>query len=704
MPKTLIIAEKPSVARDIAQIICAGWQRQEGYLENDRYIVTWAIGHLVTLAEPEDYAPELKKWSMDTLPIIPDKFKLVPVSNTAGQFRIVKSLLHRPDVQEVINACDAGREGELIFRYILALAGVKDKQIKRLWLSETTPAAVKSAFASLLLASAKENLGRAAEARSQADWLVGMNATRAFTVRHGELLSVGRVQTPTLYLLVRREQEIRNFQPQKYWELAATFDSILGSYPGRWFDRETGNSRLDSLEKAAQLVRKVLGQPGKVIQLEQKEVTEEPPQLFNLNDLQKEANRVYGMTAQKALSIAQSLYEKKLLTYPRTDSRHISTAIAADMTGRVSAAAAFLGIVSPSPLPHPGKRNGKRYVDDSKVTDHHAIIPTDQVPKEITDDERKIYDLVARRFLAMFYPAARYLKTSVVTETAGELFRSQGRVELEAGWKVLQQKAAEEEKDDEDETTALPPLKQGQDVQTKAAKPVEKTTRPPKRYNDASLLAVMETAGRLIDDDELRSAMQGHGLGTPATRAAIIERLIKVGYVERQKKALVPTAKGEKLIELVPEVVKSPEMTAKWEQALADIEAGKLSAEDFMRNIKQFTGEIVALVKGQEKADVKALTRTVVGKCPLCGKDVVEGKKGFGCRGWKDGCKFVIWKEVAGKKITAKQAETLLAGKQTGVMKGFKSKAGKEFSAALKLAAGGKIEFIFERSKSNAVH
>ncbi|MFZ5592187.1 MAG: DNA topoisomerase 3, partial [Bacillota bacterium] len=499
MPKTLIIAEKPSVARDITQIISTGWQRREGYLENDRYIVTWAIGHLVTLAEPEDYTPELKKWSMDTLPIIPDKFKLVPVSNTAGQFKIVKSLLHRPDVQEVINACDAGREGELIFRYILKLAGVKGKQIKRLWLSETTPAAVRAAFASLLPASTKENLGRAAEARSQADWLVGMNATRAFTVQHGDLLSVGRVQTPTLYLLVRREQEIRNFKPQKYWELAATFDSILGSYPGKWFDRETGNSRLDNLEKAAQLVRKVLGQPGKVIHLEQKEITEQPPQLFNLNDLQKEANRVYGMTAQKTLSIAQSLYEKKLLTYPRTDSRHISTAIAAGMTGRVSAAAAFLGIVPPNPLPQPGKR----YVDDSKVTDHHAIIPTDQLPKEMADDERKIYDLVARRFLAMFYPAARYLQTSVVTETAGELFRSQGRVILSAGWKVLQQKAAEEEKDDEDETTALPPLKQGQDVQNKAAKPVEKTTRPPRRYNDASLLAVMETAGRLVEDDEL---------------------------------------------------------------------------------------------------------------------------------------------------------------------------------------------------------
>ncbi len=689
--KNLVIAEKPSVARDLAKVL-GRFTTKEGYLENENYIVTWAIGHLVELAAPEDYNAEFKKWSIDTLPIMPGVFKLKPNPGTAKQFGVVKQLLNHREVAAVINACDSGREGELIFQYIYQLAGCQ-KQFNRLWLSETTPAAVKKAFASLRSDAEMANLAAAARARSQADWLIGINATRAFSVRYNTILSVGRVQTPTLALIVNREREIKNFTPTQYWELYAQF-ACQGkqSYYGKWFRDKI--SRFDKSEDALAVHSKVVDQPGKVTLVEDKEVSELPSMLFNLNDLQKEANKKFGLSAATTLAIAQALYEtKKLLTYPRTDSRHLTRDLAETIPNRLAALsgvpeyARFVTVAQGAGIP------GKRYVDDSKVSDHTALIPTDvrPDPNKLTPDERRIYDLVVRRFLAAFFPPARYRQTRVVTEVVEETFASTGRVHLDSGWKAVYD--TEESEKGSDDEQSLPQLVQGEKVHTVKTKVQEKETKPPKRYTEASLLAVMEGAGRLIDDKELKEAMKGHGLGTPATRAAIIERLIKVAYIERQKKNLVPTTKAETLISLVPEIIKNPDFIGKWEKTLADIEAGAADPEEFMTGIKKITTEIVELTRNHAASQLPP-QKEPLGKCPLCGKNVIEGSKGYGCSGYRGGCKFVIWHQIAGKKLSLVQAKTLLEKGQTKIIKGFKSKKGKKFDAALHLK-GGKVEFLF---------
>ncbi len=677
------------------------FQKKDGYLENNEYVVTWAIGHLVELAEPQDYDTQLKKWTMDTLPIIPTRFQLKANPKTAKQFKIVKQLVNRSDIEQLICATDAGREGELIFRYIYRLAGCQ-KPFMRLWLSETTPAAVKKGFTELRPGTEFNRLAAAAEARSRADWLIGINATRSFTVRHNTLLSIGRVQTPTLALIVNREREIKNFVPESYWELYAEFTKSNGQlYVGKWFKGE--QNRFQDQQAARAVQARVDGQPANVLEVEEKDIAELPPLLFNLNDLQKEANKKYGLAAAKTLAAAQSLYEtRKLLTYPRTDSRHITTELAKTIPERLSALAGAAEYMHYTDTAKAAGPPGKRYVDNGKVSDHTALIPTNVKPilDNYSPDERKIYDLVARRFLAIFFPPARYKQTKVVTEAAGEKFLTTGRVELDKGWKTVYAPVENNHGDDENDGI-IPDLTRGEAVRTTKTEIKEKETRPPKRYTEASLLAVMEGANRLIEDRELKAAMKEHGLGTPATRAAIIERLIQVGYIVRQKKTLVPTAKGEILIDLVPEIIKNPELTGRWEKTLADIEAGTADPEEFMTGIKKLTGEIVELARTQTASNQFQTSREALGKCPFCGKAVIEGKKGYGCSGYKEGCKFVIWKEIAGKKITAKQAQGLLQKGKTGIIKGFKSKAGKSFEAILVLGQNGKVEFEFNKKRSN---
>jgi len=691
--KSLVLAEKPSVARDLAGAL-GQFKNKKGYLENEEYVITWAIGHLVELAGPEDYDKSLKNWELGTLPILPDKFKLKPNPKTIKQFKTVKELANRSDIEEVICATDAGREGELIFRYIYRLSGCK-KPIKRLWLSETTPAAVKKGFKNLRPGTDFNKLAYAAEARSRADWLIGINGTRAFTVKHNNLLSVGRVQTPTLALIVNREREIKNFVPTPFWELYVEFAKNDGQiYTGKWF--KGNENRFSTMDGARDVENRISGQPGTVREIKQKDTSEQPPLLFNLNDLQKEANKKYGFSAGKTLSVAQALYEtKKLITYPRTDSRHITEDLAGTIPARLTALAGegkykpFVNTAQKAGTP------GKRYVDSGKVSDHTALIPTETKPdlNKLTQDECKIYDLVVRRFLAIFFPPARYKQTRVITEAAGETFLTTGKVELDQGWKVVY--APEQESEDDDNASTLPPLSENEAVQIQKTEIKEKQTQPPKRYTEASLLAAMEGASRLMEDQELKDAMKGHGLGTPATRAAIIDRLIQVGCIERKKKSLVPTEKGEALIDLVPDIIKSPETTGKWEKALAGIEEGAADPGEFMAGITELTREIVELARKQEAGSMPNQVTGPLGKCPLCGKDVIEGRKGYGCSGYKDqGCKFIIWKEIAGKKLSRNQVKTLLEKGKTGPIKGFKSKKGNKFEAALKLE-NGKVELQF---------
>ncbi len=694
MSKVLVIAEKPSVAVDLAKVL-GRFDKKDGYLENEKFIVSWAFGHLLELAEPEDYDPILKKWNIDHLPILPESFQMREIASGKKQLATLKRLLRSKDVSGVINACDAGREGELIHRRICQAAG-SDKPMKRLWLSEATPAAVREAFRNLRDGKDLDSLAAAAEARSQADWIVGINATRAFTCRHYRLLSLGRVQTPTLALVVNRERDIRAFKPTPYWELWANFQKEAGeTYRGKWVKGKV--NRLDNLGEAQAILSR-LGNQGEVVRVEQKEVREQPPTLLNLNDLQKEANRKYGLTAQQTLDIAQALYEKhKLLTYPRTDSRHLTEAIAKDtLSARLAALSGSSEYSSLIPKRPPSL--SKRYVDGSKVTDHHAIIPTAARPNlsALGANEKLVYDLAVRRFLAIMYPDARYAVTKADTQVSGEVFLSSGRVELDIGWKRVYKPDEDDKKDDDKEI--LPSLSQGEKVVKIKADAIEKTTKPPSRYTEATLLAAMENAGRFAEDDDLADTLkETGGIGPPATRAAVIETLIKRSYMQREKKLLVPTSDGEALIDLAPEQMKSVELTARWENGLLEIEHGKQDALKWVEEIKQFTRDVVTIARGQEQAKMSGGSggRESLGKCPLCGRDVVDYPKSYGCSGYKEGCKFAIWKEIAKKKITAKQASDLLAKGKTEELKGFKSKAGKDFQAILVLGAGGKVVFEF---------
>ncbi|HZY65222.1 MAG TPA: DNA topoisomerase III [Rubrobacteraceae bacterium] len=695
----LIVAEKPSVGRDIANAL-GQHRRQQGSLAGNGWTVTWALGHLVELAPPDAYGDEYKKWRLESLPILPEKFKVKVSPRTREQFAVVQGLLRDPSVTEVVNACDAGREGELIFAYLYGLSGCK-KPVRRLWISSLTPEAIREGFASLRDGRAMKPLEDAARSRSEADWVVGMNATRAYSTRFGRpgnVLSVGRVQTPTLKLLVEREREIENFKPEKFYTVHARFKRGEPTYDGVWFKDK--QNRLKESVAAEALADKVRDGTGTVRKVQKKSQTEKPPLLYDLTELQRNANAKFGFTAERTLRAAQALYEeKKLVTYPRTSSRYLSQDMVKTLKKRVEAAGALPGLATFAEklLALDKLPVNKRIVDDSRVTDHHAIVPTGKKSSgSLPPDEAKVYDLVARRFLAVFFPAARFENTTVVTEVKKETFLSRGRVVLESGWRELYPDGVGGKKDRE--PPVLPPIEEGQEWKVVKAGVKEGETKPPPRYSESALLGAMETAGKLVDDEELRQQMKESGLGTPATRASIIERLIKVGYLSREKKALVPTEKGKALVDLLGESpLSSPELTAQWEKRLARMERGEERRAGFMDDIGLFTGKLVDQVRAMEGEKLAAppRDRRPLGACPKCGSPVVETKKSYGCSAWKGGCDFAIWKTVAGKRISESQAKQLLDKGKTGQLKGFKSRAGKPFAAALALDEKQKVKLEF---------
>jgi DNA topoisomerase III len=700
--KTLIIAEKPSVGRDVARVLPGAFTKAEGYLESDQHIVTWAVGHLVQLADPDEYDERFKKWRMADLPIVPERFKLVVRDERSKkQMNVVKRLLGRDDVELVVNACDAGREGELIFAYLYEKAGSR-KPVKRLWLNSMTTEAIKDAFASLRDAADLATLEAAARSRSEADWIVGMNATRAATIRlrssFDGAVSLGRVQTPTLAILARREQEIRDFTPEPYWVVDATFDPVAEprprTYEGRFHAR--ANPRVKSAQEATAIVDACREKTGEITKLEKTERRERSPLLYDLTSLQSDANSRFGFTARRTLAAAQRLYEEhKALTYPRTNSRFLT----GDMIPEIKPIAELVG----------GQREyaaGARYVlgldvlplgrvvNDAKVTDHHAIIPTraEHHPVDkMNDDDRRIYDLVVKRFLAIFHPDAVFENTRVETTVAGHVFRTRGKLMLVPGWRGVYGETADADagaRQDEDEgrEQQLPRLEQGEKSDVTEVASEEKETKPPRRYTEGSLLRTMETAGKLVDDDELREAMKESGIGTPATRAAIIERLLQVGYIERDGRALVVTEKGLNVIRLLGEhPLTSPGLTGDWEHRLAKIETREDSREAFMKDIVKFTSDTVGELDTKLK-DVR-IPRANLGPCPVCGRDIVENRKGYSCWSREDpGCGFVIWKSKAGKQLPIAVARELIkTGRTARAVTGFKGRSGKSFRARLAL-------------------
>jgi DNA topoisomerase-3 len=695
--KTLVIAEKPSVGRDLTRVLPGPFQKQEGYLEGPEHVVTWAVGHLVQLAEPDEYDAKYKKWRMADLPIVPDKFKLVVRDERSKkQMTVVSKQLKRGDVATVVNACDAGREGELIFAYLFEKAGAK-KPVQRLWLSSMTKAAMQRAFTELRPADEFARLEAAARSRSESDWIVGMNATRAATIRlrssFDGAVSLGRVQTPTLAIITRREEEIRAFVPEPYWLVDALFEAPgERKYEGRYHDG--AKPRLKTAAEADAVVAAVAGQTGEITQLERKKRTEKAPLLYDLTSLQREANSRFGFTARRTLAAAQRCYEEhKVLTYPRTSSRYLTSDMIAELkpiAGHVGAAsrdyqaaAAYVQGLDLLPL--------GRVVADDKVGDHHAIIPTNSTHNvaKLSDDDRRIYDLVARRFLAVFHPEAVFENTKVETTVASHVFRTRGKVLLVPGWRGVYGELAETSSatdDDEGRDQQLPKLELAEIVDTRDVSAAEKETQPPRRYSDASLLGAMETAGRLVDDDEMREAMKESGIGTPATRASIIERLIDVGYVEREARSLVATEKGLNVIRLLGEhPLTTPQMTGDWEQRLGKIERGEEPRKTFMADIKGFAESTVAELDAKLK-DVR-IPRANLGPCPVCGHDIVENRKGFSCWSREDpGCGFVIWKAKAGKTLPLAVAKELIAtGRTAKPVTGFKGRSGRSFRAKLAL-------------------
>ena len=672
----VVVAEKPSVGRDIARVLKCR-EKGEGFLKGENYLVTWAVGHLVTLCEPDEIDEKYKKWKMDDLPILPKDIPTKVISKTRSQFSIVKKLINAPETEKVICATDAGREGELIFRLIYAQAKCK-KPVDRLWISSMTDEAIREGFENLKPSREYDGLYRSATCRSQADWLVGMNASRAFTLRFDALLSIGRVQTPTLAILVKRHNEIKNFQPEDYFTVSADF----GDYSGLWFDEKAEDekkaSRIPTEEKAKDIAARVKGKDARVKSVQAESKKEAPPQLYDLTSLQREANRKLGFTADKTLKIAQELYEKwKAITYPRTDSRYLPM----DMIPRVKQTLEKLpenyqDLVRGIPLREGGKLPiTHRFFDNEKISDHHAIIPTPQTAQldKLPPEDRNLYDMIARRLISAFYPAHEYDAIRVVTACQGESFKSSGRVVRVNGWKDVYPWDKEEE-------GALPSLREGDERRVQKAAVKKETTKPPAPHTDASLLYAMENAGRELEDEKLREQMKGSGLGTPATRAAIIERLIQVGYAARRKKAIMATEKGVALIDIAPPEIASPETTGKWELALDEIAHNKRDTERFMEGIRRLSTFLVSYAKetsaepdipeemrrGKKSARKRTSAVKPVGqaKCPLCGKPVQENSKAFGCSDWKNGCHFTLWKDGlkrgGGPQLTEKLVELVL--------------------------------------------
>ncbi|HEX7387137.1 MAG TPA: DNA topoisomerase III [Castellaniella sp.] len=706
MTKTLIIAEKPSVAQDISRAL-GGFTREGDYFESEQYVLSSSVGHLLSLVAPND--PVRGKWSFAQLPVIPPKFELGPTDKRSGErLKMLTKLLKRKDVGAVINACDAGREGELIFRYIIQYAGIK-KPIQRLWLRSMTQAAIRDAFANLRDDTTMKPLEAAARSRAEADWLVGINGTRAMTAFNSKdggffKTPVGRVQTPTLAIVTEREDRIRAFVSRDYWEVHATFVAAAGLYEGRWFDPkfkkddqdpDSRDSRLWSESAAQSVVAACRNQAGTVTE-ESRPSTQVSPALFDLTTLQREANSRFGFSAKTTLSIAQTLYERhKALTYPRTDSRHLpqdyvntvrdTMKVLAHSEGAARTVQPFAAQVVEQDWVKPNRR----IFDDSKISDHFALIPTLQIPRELSEAEFKVYELVARRFLAVFFPAAEFRVTTRITQVSGHVFKTEGKVLVNPGWLAIYGREAQGQDDN------LVAVADGERVRTEDIEARALATKPPARYNEATLLSAMEGAGKLVDDEALREAMSERGLGTPATRAAIIEGLINETYLRREGRDLIPSAKARQLMTLLSGLgvneLTSPELTGEWEHQLKLIEQRKLDRDSFMREIAQMTQVIVKRAKEYERDTVPGDYATLKTPCPKCGAVVKENYRRYACTS----CDFSIGKHPGGRTFEVSEVEELLQNRQLGPLTGFISKMGRPFAALLRITDEFKLEFDF---------
>ena len=704
MSKQLIIAEKPSVAADIARAV-GGFKRHGDYFESGGYVLSSAVGHLLELAVPQEYEVKRGKWSFAHLPVIPPRFELLPIERSESRLNLLLRLIKRKDVTGLINACDAGREGELIFRYIVEHARAK-KPIRRLWLQSMTPAAIREAFEALRPDRELLPLADAAKCRSEADWLVGINGTRAMTAFNSKeggfyLTTVGRVQTPTLAVLVEREEAIRAFKPRDYWEVHARFGARAGEYAGRWFDPEFKKDeaaerrpeRLWGAAEAEAIAAACRGQSGAVTD-ETKPATQLSPLLFDLTSLQREENGRFGFSARTTLSLAQALYERhKVLTYPRTDSRALSE----DYVATVKKAMELLaGSREYAPYAKSVLKNGwvrpnKRVFDNAKVSDHFAIVPTLQLPKHLNEVESKLYDLVVRRFLAVFHPPAEYLQTTRITRVGEHAFRTDGRILQSPGWLAVYGRSAQEESEN------LPAAAAGERVAVAEVNAVANQTKPPARYTEASLLSAMEGAGKLVEDDDLRAAMEAKGLGTPATRAAVIEGLIQEKYVQREGRELKPTWKAFRLLLALHHFgvteITSPELTGDWEYKLKQMETGKLPRDVFMDHIEQVTRDLVERIKKGDIPD--EAYATVEAPCPKCGGVIQENYRKFQCQN----CDFSLWVVLSGREWAPEEIAELITRRFVGPLSGFRSRAGKPFSAGIRLTADHKLEFDFGQAR-----
>jgi DNA topoisomerase-3 len=748
--KTLVIAEKPSVAQDIVRAltpIAGKFEKHEDHFESETYVVTSAVGHLVEIQAPEKFDVKRGKWSFAHLPVIPPYFDLKPVDKTKTRLNAVVKQAKRKDVGALVNACDAGREGELIFRLIEQYAGTQKagqtiplgKPVQRLWLQSMTPQAIRDGFDKLRSNQQMQGLADAARSRSEADWLVGINGTRAMTAFNSRdggffLTTVGRVQTPTLAVVVEREEQIRKFISRDYWEVHAQFDAAAGTYPGKWFntawkkDAEDAEKKADRVWTAAEadaIVQAVKGAKATVTE-EAKPTTQASPLLFDLTSLQREANGKFGFSAKTTLSLAQSLYERhKALTYPRTDSRALPEdylPVAKDTFNML----ADSGMKHLAPHALTALNNGyikpsKRIFDNAKVSDHFAIIPTLQAPSGLSDAEQKLYDLVVRRFMAVFFPSAEYMVTTRISTAAGHSFKTEGKVLVKPGWLAIYGKEAANEVDDAkegDKGQNLVAVAPGEKVGVGEAESKPLKTRPPARYSEATLLGAMEGAGKMVDDDELREAMQEKGLGTPATRAAIIEGLINEKYILRDGREMIPTAKAFQLMTLLRglgvEELSKPELTGEWEYKLSQMEQGKLSREDFMKQIADMTEHIVKKAKEYDRDTIPGDYATLSTPCPTCGGVVKENYRRYACVG-KDagaddtaaaGCGFSFGKTPAGRTFEQTEVEQFLRDKKIGPLEGFRSKAGWPFTSEITLKyneeeKNWKLEFDFGNDKNS---
>jgi DNA topoisomerase-3 len=678
----VILTEKPSVARDIAQSLAVR-NRKDGYYEGNGYQITWAFGHLVGLKEPDDYDKAWKRWSLQTLPIIPRQFALKARGDDSAikQLAVITRLFQSSE--EIICATDAGREGELIFRYILTWTECGHKPAKRLWISSLTDEAIRKGFQQLQDCRAYEGLYRAAKCRSEADWIVGMNATRLYTLKFGQgstLWTLGRVQTPVLALVVQRDREIAHFIPKDFWELVTVYRETRFQYTGGRFERPDDAEALLNLIKNHDF--RITGVKGK-----QERIL--PPLLYDLTDLQKDMSLRYGFTAEKTLNAAQSLYEKKLITYPRTDSRCLSSDMKPLMKPLLERLARRFGqAVAGLDLEHLAL--GGRLFNDGKVSDHHAIIPTMTLPASLAGEEDKVYEAVVLRLIAAFYPPCLKEVTTVHGQAGDTEFKTSGTVIVDPGWQVLYkiQESASEDKDQK----ILPRFEPGESGPHQPAVTQGKTA-PPKHFTEAGLLSLMESAGKTCDDEELREALKEKGLGTPATRAAIIETLIRRNYLQRLKKTLLSTEAGRHLISLIAdERLKSAAMTGEWESKLKKIERNAYDPDQFMAEIVSFTHKML------EEGSQSRIDQTRLGDCPLCGHAVIEGRQGYGCSQWKDGCRFVLWKQVFGVAVTQGMARQLLQNFQTD--SAYPVHIDSEvFHARLTLNQQGQIGYLRHRNK-----